>query len=103
METALSFYRGLLGLDASRKRSMNEVQGDIVGVSGVDGTITFLDAGGFEIGLIAYEAPENGYIHEESAGHDVGVATSVSSRRRLGDVRAVSRRGVRRRGIKDRR
>ncbi|WP_280663814.1 VOC family protein [Haloarcula amylovorans] len=74
METALSFYRDLLGLEVTRELSMSDVQGDIVGVADVEGTITFLDADGFEVELIAYDTPANDNVHTNALGHDVGVA-----------------------------
>lgn len=57
METALSFYRDELGCTVTRRFPISAVQGDIIGVNGVEGEIAFLDANGFEIELIAYEAP----------------------------------------------
>lgn len=74
MDEALAFYRDRLGLEVDRQFSVSEVQSDIVGVEGVQGDITFLDAGGFSIELIAYDAPPNENVHETSSGHDVGVA-----------------------------
>lgn len=74
MDQALAFYRDLLGLEVDRQFPVSEVQGDIVGVDGVEGEITFLDAGGFAIELIAYDAPPNDNVHETASGHDVGVA-----------------------------
>jgi len=40
----------------------------------VEKEITFLNASGFEIELIAYDAPENRNVHDQMSGHDVGVA-----------------------------
>ncbi|MFB6222965.1 MAG: VOC family protein [Haloarcula sp.] len=74
MDDALAFYRDLLGLEVDRQFPVSEVQGDIVGVNGVEGEITFLDAGGFFIELIAYDAPPNEIVHDSASGHDVGVA-----------------------------
>jgi catechol 2,3-dioxygenase-like lactoylglutathione lyase family enzyme len=74
METALGFYRDHLGFEVDRQFPISDVQSDIVGVDGVEGEITFLDAGGFEIELIAYSAPANEAVHERADGHDVGVA-----------------------------
>jgi len=74
MDDALAFYRDLLGLDVDRQFPISDVQSDIVGVDGVEGDITFLDAGGFFIELIAYDAPPNDNIHDTASGHDVGVA-----------------------------
>lgn len=74
MEEALAFYRDELGFEVDRQFPVSDVQSDIVGVDGVEGEITFLDAGGFEIELIAYSAPENDNVHERASGHDVGVA-----------------------------
>ncbi|UVE51028.1 VOC family protein [Haloferax larsenii] len=74
MDDALAFYSDLLGLDVDRQFPVSEVQSDIVGVDGVEGDITFLDAGGFFIELIAYDEPPNENIHETVSGHDVGVA-----------------------------
>ena len=74
MDDALAFYNDLLGLDIDRQFPVSEVQSDIVGVDGVEGDITFLDAGGFFIELIAYDEPPNENVHETASGHDVGVA-----------------------------
>jgi catechol 2,3-dioxygenase-like lactoylglutathione lyase family enzyme len=74
MDDALAFYRDTLGFEVDRRFPVSDVQSDIVGVDGVEGEIVFLDAGGFEIELIAYSAPENEVIHETASGHDVGVA-----------------------------
>jgi catechol 2,3-dioxygenase-like lactoylglutathione lyase family enzyme len=74
MDEALSFYQDRLGFEVDRRFSISDVQADIVGVAGVEGEITFLNAGGFEIELIAYDAPENGSVHDHMSGHDVGVA-----------------------------
>lgn len=74
MDDALAFYRDLLGLEVDRQFPVSEVQSDIVGVDGVEGEITFLDAGGFDIELIAYDEPANDNVHERASGHDVGVA-----------------------------
>lgn len=74
MDAALDFYRGELGFEVDRQFPISDVQSDIVGVDGVEGEITFLDAGGFEIELIAYAAPANENVHERADGHDVGVA-----------------------------
>jgi catechol 2,3-dioxygenase-like lactoylglutathione lyase family enzyme len=74
MDEALAFYSDLLGLEVDRQFPISEVQGDIVGVDGVEGDIAFLDAGGFSIELISYDAPPNDNVHETAAGHDVGVA-----------------------------
>lgn len=74
IDDALEFYRDQLGFEVDRKFPVSDVQSDIVGVDGVEGEIVFLDAGGFEIELIAYDAPENKTIHELASGHDVGVA-----------------------------
>lgn len=74
MDEALAFYRDELGFDVDRQFPVSDIQSDIVGVNGVDGEITFLDAGDFEIELIAYSAPENENVHERASGHDVGVA-----------------------------
>lgn len=74
MERALEFYRDRLGFEVDRRFPISDVQSDIVGVEGVEGEIVFLDAGDFEIELIAYDAPENDVIHQTAAGHDVGVA-----------------------------
>ncbi|WP_161972954.1 VOC family protein [Halostella pelagica] len=73
MDDALAFYRDLLGLEVDREFPVSEVQSDIVGVDGVEGDITFLDAGGFSIELIAYDAPANDNVHDSADGHDVGV------------------------------
>ncbi|WP_124179613.1 VOC family protein [Natrarchaeobius halalkaliphilus] len=74
MEEAIAFYEGTLGLEVDRSFPISEVQSDIVGVEGVEGDITFLDAGGFSIELIAYDEPPNENVHDEASGHDVGVA-----------------------------
>lgn len=74
METALGFYRDTLGFEVDRQFPVSDVQSDIVGVDGVEGEITFLEAGGFEIELISYTAPDNENVHERADGHDVGVA-----------------------------
>lgn len=74
MDDALGFYRDQLGFEIDRRFPVSDVQSDIVGVDGVEGQIVFLNAGGFEIELIAYSAPENENIHEWASGHDVGVA-----------------------------
>lgn len=74
MDRALEFYRDRLGLDVDRRFPVSDVQSDIVGVDGVEGEIVFLDAGSFEIELIAYAAPDNERVHDSASGHDVGVA-----------------------------
>lgn len=74
MDAALDFYRDTLGFELDRRFPVSDVQSDIVGVDGVEGEIVFLDAGGFEIELIAYSAPDNEVVHETASGHDVGVA-----------------------------
>lgn len=73
-ETALAFYRDKLGFEVDREFPVSDVQGDIVGVDGVKGDIVFLDAGDFEIELIAYSTPENDNVYDRALGHDVGVA-----------------------------
>ncbi|KDE59768.1 hypothetical protein EL22_17830 [Halostagnicola sp. A56] len=74
IERSLEFYRDQLGFEIDRRFPVSDVQSDIVGVDGVAGEIAFLDAGGFEIELITYDAPENDVVHEIADGHDVGVA-----------------------------
>lgn len=74
MDAALEFYRDTLGFEVDRRFPISDVQSDIVGVNNVEGEIVFLDAGGFEIELIAYSKPENENTNEYASGHDVGVA-----------------------------
>lgn len=74
MDPALEFYRDRLGLEVDRRFPVSDVQSEIVGVDGVEGEIVFLEAGGFEIELIAYSAPDNETVHDSASGHDVGVA-----------------------------
>lgn len=74
METALSFYRDELGFTVDRRFPMGDVQGEIIGVDGVEGEIAFLDANGFDIELIAYDAPANENINETMSPHDVGIS-----------------------------
>jgi len=74
MDDALEFYREQLGFEIDRRFPVSDVQSDIVGVDGVEGEIVFLDAGDFEIELIAYDTPENENVHETASGHDVGIA-----------------------------
>ncbi|UPM44335.1 VOC family protein [Halocatena salina] len=73
METALSFYRDELGCTVTRRFPISDVQGTIIGVSGVEGEIAFLDADGFEIELIAYDAPPNENSNATASLHDGGV------------------------------
>lgn len=73
METALSFYRDELGFTVDQRFPMSDVQGTIIGVSDVEGEIVFLDANGFDIELIAYDAPVNENINETMSPHDVGI------------------------------
>ena len=74
MDEAIDFYADLLGFDVDREFPISDVQADIVGVDGVEGDIAFLDAGDLSIELIAYDAPPNDSVHNNSSGHDVGIA-----------------------------
>lgn len=73
LETALSFYRDELGCTVTRRFPMSDVQGKLIGVDGVEGEIAFLDANGFEIELIAYDAPANENVNATMSSHDVGI------------------------------
>ena len=74
VDDALAFYRDKLGFEVDRQFPVSPVQSAIVGVEGVEGEIAFLEAGGFEIELIAYSAPENENIHDRCSGHDIGAS-----------------------------
>lgn len=75
VEQSSSFYTDVLGFTQVDSRSVaTEPVEEALGVDGADLSVVMIDANGFLIELIEYNAPANENANEKVNSHDVGVA-----------------------------
>jgi catechol 2,3-dioxygenase-like lactoylglutathione lyase family enzyme len=74
LDASISFYCDHLGFTEKKRFKASDSQDNLLGISGVNAEISFLQNGHTSLELKEYSNPPNVNIHESSSIHDIGLA-----------------------------